>query len=94
MKMGYFSAGSRFSQIVSVFGRSAIGVSFGNLTEGAKYTVFYFTTVDNPALNARSSAVEYLVVVTNKVQVVDLGGVGELRMAIAVVGMLAIILIF
>ncbi len=49
-----------------------MSVTFKNLTEGSKFSVFYFVAVDNSALNARHSKVEYRDLVTNIYQIVDL----------------------
>lgn len=72
MKLGYFSIGSKFNQIFSIYGRDVLTATFTSLTPGQSYTVFYFVTVDNPALNSRSSAILYKVFVTNVQQLVDL----------------------
>jgi hypothetical protein len=72
MKQGYFSVGSKFNQIHSIFGRDTISATFSNLIPDKTYTVFYYTTVDNPALNSRSSKVQYQVLVTSKEAIVDL----------------------
>lgn len=72
MKLGYFAVGSKFNQIFSIYGRDELTATFSNLVSGQSYTVFYFVTVDNPALNSRSSAIQYKVLVTNVQQMVDL----------------------
>lgn len=72
MKEGYFSLGTKFDQIYSLYGRDAIVANISGLTPGMSYTVFYFTTVDNPALNSRPSSMHYLTFVTNKKQLIDL----------------------
>ena len=75
MKEGFFSAGTRFDQIVSVYGRGTIWATFEGLESGAEYSVFYFVSVDNSALNSRSSGVEYSNLRARNVLVVDLGAV-------------------
>lgn len=55
MKQGFFSSGNKFDQVQSVFGRNSISAEFVNLTGGHNYSVFYFSTVDNSALNSRHS---------------------------------------
>lgn len=72
MKQGYFSIGSKFNQIFSIYGRGGITATFSDLLPGHHYTVFYFATVDNPALNSRNSPVQYQILVTNIHQIVDL----------------------
>lgn len=72
MKEGYFSLGTKFEQIFSIYGRQNISVTFKNLSEGQKLSVFYFVTVDNSALNARNSKILYQDLVTSTNQVVDL----------------------
>lgn len=72
MKEGYFSSGTKFEQIFSIYGRQNISVTFKNLSQGQKLSVFYFVTVDNSALNSRNSKVLYQDLVTSTNQIIDL----------------------
>lgn len=49
---------------------------FGGLTPNMQYSVFYFVTVDNPAVNAKHSEVMYLNLMTSQYLTVDLFGEG------------------
>lgn len=57
MKEGYFSVGTKFDQIRSVFGNQKVKATFGDLSANSKYTVFLFTTVDNSGVNSRTSRI-------------------------------------
>lgn len=59
MKMGNFSAIQRFNRVYMVYGSGKMSVSIDNLTEYKNYTVFYYATVDNPALTSRATQVFY-----------------------------------
>lgn len=47
-----------------VYGSDNITLVFGNLKSGINYSLFYFSTVDDPRLSSRASRVQYLNVKT------------------------------
>ena len=64
IKQGSFSTDVRFNQVYMAYGRNNITVSITQLSEYQNYSLFYYATVDDPALNARSTQVYYLNVQT------------------------------
>jgi hypothetical protein len=59
------------------------------LNEGQQLAVFYFVTVDNPALNSRSSSVYYYNLVTNLRPVVDLN---DWKLEVTLAAILAVLM--
>lgn len=59
IKQGNFSTSTQFNQVYMLYGQRNITVNISQLTQYQNYSIFYYATVDNPALNSRSTQVYY-----------------------------------
>lgn len=63
---------------------------FDGLTPNMQYSVFYFVTVDNPAVNAKHSEVMYLNLMTSQYLTVDLFGEGVVGKMVMWIGLIVL----
>jgi len=59
IKQGNFSVDTQFNQVFMLYGHNAITLNISQLAQYQNYSIFYYATVDNPALNSRSTQVYY-----------------------------------
>lgn len=72
IKQGNFSAISQFNQVYMKYGNNNITIDITGLKEYQNYSIFYFVTVDNPALNSKPTKVYYYNIQTPAYIIYDL----------------------
>ena len=74
IKSGKFSESVKFDKVFMNYTTNEITFNFQGLTSDTQYSIFYFITVDNPAINAKHSEVKYINLVTLPFLTIDLWG--------------------
>lgn len=59
IKLGNFSSVSKFSQVYMRYGSNNISINITSLQPYTNYSIFYFVTVDDPAINSKYTQVYY-----------------------------------
>lgn len=72
IKEGNFSAVSQFNQVYMKYGSNNITINITGLSQYSNYSIFYFVTVDNPALNSKPTKVYYQNIITSAFVTYDL----------------------
>lgn len=72
IKKGEFSMITNFNQVFMNYTSGSITINFSSLTANQNYSLFYFTTVDDAAINAQYSMVQYISTITASYLQVDL----------------------
>jgi len=74
IKNGIFSAGNQFNAVYMKYGSNNITISIKGLQSYQNYSLFYYATVDNPAINSKPTQVYYSNIQTSVYTVYDLSG--------------------
>ena len=59
IKLGNFSSVSKFNQVYMRYGSNSISINITSLQPYTNYSIFYFVTVDDPAINSKYTQVYY-----------------------------------
>jgi hypothetical protein len=90
IKQGNFSSVSQFNQVYMKYGSNNISINLTGLQQYSNYSIFYFVTVDNPALNSKPTPIYYENIQTSVYVAYDLSSASLLYAFLGAIFMIAL----